>query len=122
MFYTINSSPLLNTPKQICLLQQDSYLLIVSFSLQQELKRWQAYVDDNAVNEWLLSTCVAAAGFLTYSGGMDPDSRIRLSEYFNVMCERHGLPMPKKKLFKDVPLIRFLYSEVNSFFCIKLLG
>ncbi|XP_071801693.1 uncharacterized protein [Asterias amurensis] len=82
-------------------------------SLQQELKRWQAYVDDNAVNEWLLSTCVAAAGFLTYSGGMDPDSRIRLSEYFNVMCERHGLPMPKKKLFKDIPLIRFLYSEVE---------
>ena len=90
-----------------------SYFVFLSPSLQQEHKRWQQYVDDNSENEWLLSNCVSAAAFLTYCGGMTSDSRKRLAEFFNHMSGHHGLPVPKKQLFRDISLINFLYTEVR---------
>lgn len=90
------------------------FLLYSLHSLQQEQQRWQVYVDDHSNTEWLLSNCVVTAAFLIYCGGMTTDCRRRLADFFNHMSEHHGLPVPKKRMFRDIPLMDFLYTPVSA--------
>ncbi|PIK47982.1 putative dynein heavy chain 5, axonemal-like [Apostichopus japonicus] len=82
-------------------------------SLRAEGQRWKAYVDQNAENEWLLTNCLVASAYLAYCGAMTLDSRNRLADIFKDMCGEHKLHVPKKQLFIDLPLINFLYDEVE---------
>ncbi|XP_071818739.1 dynein axonemal heavy chain 5-like isoform X4 [Apostichopus japonicus] len=82
-------------------------------SLRAEGQRWKAYVDQNAENEWLLTNCLVASAYLAYCGAMTLDSRNRLADIFKDMCGEHKLHVPKKQLFIDIPLINFLYDEVE---------
>ncbi|XP_033113255.1 dynein heavy chain 5, axonemal-like isoform X2 [Anneissia japonica] len=82
-------------------------------SLREAEKGWKDYVDENSVNQLLLSTCLSASAFLTYCGGMQIDLRKRLASFFMDVCTRHNLPVPRRKLFKHVQIIEFLFSKVK---------
>ena len=74
---------------------------------------------DNDCNELLLANCIAASAFLTYCGPCNMDTRKRMGEFFMQVCEHHGLPMPKKSLFRTQQLVEFLYKPV-SFLLVSL--
>ncbi|XP_077977225.1 dynein axonemal heavy chain 8-like isoform X3 [Glandiceps talaboti] len=82
-------------------------------SLKSKEHQWREYVNDNCEMELLLSNCITAAAFLTYCAPMDTDTRKRFADEFNELCSHHGLREPKKKLFKNISLIEFLYSKVD---------
>ena len=44
---------------------------------------------------------------------LDFADRQRMGEFFMMVCEHHGIPMPAKKLFKDMQLFDFMYKQVR---------
>ena len=86
------------------------------FSLKGQEDDWKKHVKDNDCNELLLANCISASAFLTYCGPCNMDTRKRMGEFFMQVCEHHGLPLPKKSLFRNQQLVEFLYKPVSSTF------
>ncbi|XP_025098007.1 LOW QUALITY PROTEIN: dynein gamma chain, flagellar outer arm-like [Pomacea canaliculata] len=82
-------------------------------SLKDQEAGWRQQAKDNGSNELLLANCLAAAGFLTYCGAVNIDTRLRIGEFFMQVCEHHGLPLHKKLLFRNMELFEFLYTPLN---------
>ncbi|CAH1226669.1 DNAH5 [Branchiostoma lanceolatum] len=82
-------------------------------SLREQELLWQQSVEENSSNDLLLSNCITAAAFLTYCGPMGLDGRNSMYEFFLHVCEHYGLPIPNKMLYRDVPLVNFLYTDVQ---------
>ncbi|XP_070190368.1 uncharacterized protein [Littorina saxatilis] len=82
-------------------------------SLKDQEASWRQHVKDNGTNELLIANCLTAAGFLTYSGAVNVDTRIRMGEFFMQVCEHHGLPLHKNLLFRNIELIDFLYTPID---------
>ncbi|KAL5010133.1 hypothetical protein ScPMuIL_012438 [Solemya velum] len=82
-------------------------------SLKCRESKWRLYVKENDSNELLLANCITTAGFLTYCGPTNIDTRKRMAEFCLQVCEHHGLPMPKSLVFKNMELIHFLYTELD---------
>lgn len=48
-----------------------------------------------------------------------------MGEFFMQVCEHHGMPLPKKCLFRNMQLVEFLYTPVgfhSKVDFLKLLG
>ncbi|KAI8520697.1 hypothetical protein Bbelb_004510 [Branchiostoma belcheri] len=82
-------------------------------SLREQELLWQQSVEENSSNDLLLSNCIAASAFLTYCGPMSLDGRNSMYEFFLHVCEHYGLPIPNKMLYRDIPLVNFLYTDVQ---------
>ncbi|XP_023932047.1 dynein heavy chain 5, axonemal-like isoform X1 [Lingula anatina] len=82
-------------------------------SLKSQEQEWRQHVRENDSNEMLMANCIAAAAFLTYCGPMTTDTRKRMGEFFMYVCEHHGMPMPRKQLFRNLELIDFLYETTE---------
>ncbi|KAK3577475.1 hypothetical protein CHS0354_032326 [Potamilus streckersoni] len=82
-------------------------------SLQVQEENWKMYVKEHDCNELLLPNCITAAAFLTYCGPCNIDTRKRMGEFFMQVCEHHGMPMPKRRLFRNMELMEFLYTPLD---------
>lgn len=82
-------------------------------SMKDQEAGWRQHVKDNGSNELLIANCLTAAGFLTYAGAVNVDTRLRMGEFFMQVCEHHGLPLHKKLLFRNMELIEFLYTPID---------
>ncbi|XP_076466964.1 uncharacterized protein LOC143298129 [Babylonia areolata] len=82
-------------------------------SLKDQEGCWRQNVKENSSNELLIANCLTAAGFLTYSGAVNVDTRLRMGEFFMQVCEHHGLPLHKNLLFRNMELIDFLYTPID---------
>lgn len=70
-------------------------------------------MEERCTNDMLAANSLAAAAFLTYCGAMNADCRGRLGEFFITICEHHNLPLPPKKIFKNISLMDFLEKPVR---------
>ena len=52
-------------------------------SLKDQEASWRQHVKDNGTNELLIANCLTAAGFLTYSGAVNVDTRYAVF-YFQI--------------------------------------
>jgi hypothetical protein len=82
-------------------------------SLKPQEADWRQYVEEHCSNDMLVANSLAAAAFLTYCRAMNADCRSRLGEFFITICEHHSLPLPPKKLFKNMSLMEFLEKPVR---------
>ncbi|XP_052807484.1 dynein axonemal heavy chain 5-like isoform X7 [Mya arenaria] len=82
-------------------------------SMRAQEGDWKQHVKDNDCNELLLANCVSAAAFLTYCGPHNMDTRKRMGEFFMQVCEHHGMPLPKKSLFRNLQMVDFLYTPLD---------
>ncbi|XP_052708586.1 uncharacterized protein LOC128183562 isoform X10 [Crassostrea angulata] len=82
-------------------------------SLKPQEASWRKHVKENDCNEMLVANCVTASAFLAYCGPASIDVRKRMGEFFMQVCEFHGLPMPRNKLFRNMELITFLYKPMD---------
>lgn len=53
-------------------------------SLKDQEASWRQHVKDNGTNELLIANCLTAAGFLTYSGAVNVDTRYAVF-YFQIV-------------------------------------
>ena len=90
------------------------YLHVFAFSLKPQEAEWRQYVKEHCNNDMLVANCLAASAFLTYCGGMSTDTRQRMGEFFMTICEHHGMPLPSKKLFRNMELVEFLEYPVSA--------
>ncbi|XP_053397319.1 dynein axonemal heavy chain 5-like isoform X6 [Mercenaria mercenaria] len=82
-------------------------------SLKGQEEDWKQHVKDNDSNELLLANCISAAAFLTYCGPHNMDTRKRMGEFFMQVCEHHGMPLPKRCLFRNIQMVDFLYTQLD---------
>ncbi|KAL4232681.1 hypothetical protein ACF0H5_007369 [Mactra antiquata] len=82
-------------------------------SLKSQEADWKLHVKDNDSNELLLANCISASAFLTYCGPHNMDTRKRMGEFYMQVCEHHGMPLPKKCLFRNMQLVEFLYTPLD---------
>ena len=83
--------------------------------MRSQETEWRAHVSEFNNNDMLIANCVTAAAFLVYCSSMGTDSRKRMGEFFMQICEHHGIPLPKRKLFTNMQLVDFLSPSVSSF-------
>ncbi|OWF37572.1 Dynein heavy chain 5, axonemal [Mizuhopecten yessoensis] len=82
-------------------------------SLKSQEQSWRKHVKENDCNELLLGNCMAAAAFLTYCGPANLDTRKRMGEFFMQVCEHHKLPLPRRRLFRNLELVEFLNRRLD---------